>query len=77
MKHTVGIWTATLVDDGTLDTVIRVHMNIRPHINYDIRFCQEYAAAFRDPGTGEISQEDFRRLAREAVDETALMHEFR
>ena len=41
-----------LIDDGTLDTVIRID-------DYDYRFSLEQVSAYRDEETGELDIEDF------------------
>lgn len=60
------LWQASLVDDGTLDTVIRIQHN---EFSQDVRFSQEYAAEFRHRTTGVLTKTGFRSLVSEAIDD--------
>ena len=67
MERHIGVYTAELVDDGTLDTVVRVYLRLQPHISEEIRFSTEYASHFRDDD-GALTEEGWKELSSEAVD---------
>lgn len=57
----------TLLDDGTLDTVVQVHC---PNCEntWEERFSGEYAKYFRDPDSGTLDEDAFFADLREGHD---------
>jgi hypothetical protein len=74
VKHHNAYYAVELLDDGTLDTVVRICVvmdgegaNITSPWQ-EVRFSQEFAADFRDD-SGVLTDEGFKALAEEAADE--------
>jgi len=68
-------WTVSLDDDGTLDTLLEV--TGPDGFTYPIRYHQDYACDYRDPETGEMTEDGFAKLADQAMDEAAFAHSVR
>ncbi len=76
METNVGIWRITLIDDGTLDTVLTATMRTNEQISYESRFGGAYAAYFRDDD-GCLNEEGFLELAKDAAYYAYEDHEYR
>lgn len=66
-RYAGRLWEATLIDDGTLDTVIRVMPVAGDEPAWECRFDGEYAATFRDK-SGAMTERGLRELGKEAAD---------
>ena len=66
-KHAIVNWHIRLIDDGTLDTVLRATHVDDPSIHYDCRFSQEHAADYR-LDNGDLSDDGMDELSRDTLD---------
>lgn len=63
-------WEVSLLDDGTLDTVIEVHDPKTGH-SAEVRFDGEYVAYWRRRD-GSLTERGLRELGREAIEGSDL-----
>lgn len=61
----IGIWSVSLLDDGTMDTVVEVAMRVQPHIREEIRYSDTSHLRNR---SGALTRTGFEELARDAVE---------
>ena len=68
IRHGHKAWEVWLLDNGTLDTLIRI-IDITNQIHVEVSFDQEFASAYRNKWTGEITRPGLRSLAVNALEE--------
>lgn len=61
-------WMVELLDDGTMDTVVRVRPDSEGAPWQEVRFSPDYAAYHRNE-KGEVTPDGFQALGEEAVEE--------
>jgi hypothetical protein len=64
----IGPYRIELIDDGSLDTVLKVYLRVQPQGSArEYRFSTDHAAQFRTPD-GYMSREGMKELGNEAVE---------